>query len=72
MNTGMLWFDNSDAELETKISKAAAYYEKKYGKKPDTVLVHPSEFDKDTTVEGLTIRSYRPVLPGRIWIGIEE
>jgi len=75
MTSGMLWFDNSNTTLAQKIQKAAAYYEKKYGRKPDLCLVHPSMFLPDTGVgEGmsLTVRPYRPVLPGHIWIGIEE
>ena len=78
MKTGMLWFDNSKASLEVKIKKAAEYYEKKHGCKPDLVLIHPSmlgdralngmNFESD----GLVVRTYRPVLPGHIWLGIED
>jgi len=69
----MLWFDNSQTELNTKIQKAVDYYHKKYGQIPDLCLVHPNML-KDTTVEEekITIRPYRPVLPGHIWIGIED
>jgi hypothetical protein len=50
------------------------YYCKKYGRKPDMVLVNPSMLEgKDTpAIDGLTVRPYRPVLPGHIWIGIED
>ena len=73
MHTGMLWFDNSQTELNTKIQKAVDYYHKKYGQIPDLCLVHPNML-KDTIVEEekITIRPYRPVLPGHIWIGIED
>lgn len=73
MNTGMLWFDNSNITLEAKIKKAAAYYQKKYERKPELVLVHPNVLpETPIEIEGLTIRPYRPVLPGHIWIGCEE
>lgn len=78
MHTGMLWFDNSQTTLSAKINKAIAYYEKKYGHKPDLVLVNPSMLDGTAPngmrfeSDGLTVRSYRPVLPGHIWIGIED
>jgi hypothetical protein len=75
MHTGMLWFDNSQTTLNTKIQKAMDYYHKKYGKKPDLCLVHPSMLEtnqKQLEVNMLTVRSYRPVLPGHIWIGIED
>jgi len=73
MHTGMLWFDNSETELNTKIQKAVDYYHKKYGRTPDLCLVHPNML-KDTILEEekITIRPYRPVLPGHIWIGIED
>jgi len=69
----MLWFDNSQTELDTKIQKAVDYYHKKYGRTPDLCLVHPNML-KDTVLneEKITVRPYRPVLPGHIWIGIED
>lgn len=74
MHTGMLWFDNSQTALTVKIQKACEYYEKKYGRKPDLVLLHPSMMGTalTTQVNGLSVRAYRPVLPGHIWIGIED
>ena len=73
MHTGMLWFDNSQTELDAKIQKAVDYYHKKYGRTPDLCLVHPNML-KDTVLneEKITVRPYRPVLPGHIWIGIED
>lgn len=75
MNTGMLWFDNSQSPLTVKIQKAVDYYSKKYGHIPDLCLVHPSMLEKSQKqmeVNKLTVRPYRKVLPGHIWIGIED
>jgi len=75
MKTGMLWFDNSQTTLTVKIQKAAEYYEKKYGRKPDLVLIHPSMLEQNQRqleVNKITVRPYRPVLPGHIWVGIED
>ena len=73
MHTGMLWFDNSQTALNTKIRKAIDYYHKKYGRSPDLCLVHPSMLkDSNLEVEKITIRPYRPVLPGHLWIGVED
>jgi hypothetical protein len=75
MHTGMLWFDNSQTALTVKIQKAVDYYHKKYGRNPDLCLVHPSMLDKSQRqleINKLTVRPYRPVLPGHIWIGIED
>ena len=73
MHTGMLWFDDSQSTLTAKIQKAMEYYHKKYGRAPDLCLVHPNML-KDTKLEedGITVRPYRPVLPGHIWIGVED
>lgn len=73
MHTGMLWFDNSQVALDVKIQKAMEYYHKKYGRIPDLCLVHPSML-KDTKLNErhITVRPYRPVLPGHIWIGVED
>ena len=75
MHTGMLWFDNSDSPIKRKIEKAIDYYHKKYGRYPDLCLVHPSMLEKSVkqlTVGNLAVRPYSPVLPGHIWIGIED
>lgn len=75
MHTGMLWFDNSQTALTVKIQKAADYYTKKYGRAPDLVLVHPSMLEtnqRQLEFNKLTVRPYRPVLPGHIWVGIED
>jgi hypothetical protein len=78
MHTGMLWFDNSQTALNIKIQKAVDYYHKKYGRTPDLCLVHPSMLDaqerneRQFEMDKLTVRPYRPVLPGHIWIGIED
>jgi hypothetical protein len=77
MSTGMLWFDNSKNPLSVKIQKAMDYYEKKYGRKPDLCLVNPSmmglpQEGNPVDIQGLNVRAYRPVLPGHIWIGIED
>lgn len=75
MHTGMLWFDNSKTSLVVKIQKAVDYYVKKYNRQPDLCLVHPSMLEgnvRQMEVEKITVRPYRPVLPGHIWIGIED
>ncbi len=82
MHVGMLWFDNSpNVNLVTKINKAVDYYRRKYHREPNLCLIHPSMISDGKAgtdasnldhVTGMTIRPYRPVLPGHIWIGIED
>jgi len=69
----MLWFDDSQITLNMKIQKATEYYHKKYGRTPDLCLVHPNMLkDAKLAEDGITVRPYRPVLPGHIWIGVED
>ena len=75
MNVGMLWLAHASESLTENVRKAAAYYEKKYGRTPDLCLVHPSmmgsESEPVNEVGGVTVRSWRPVLPGTLWIGVD-
>jgi hypothetical protein len=72
MNIGMLWFDNDQkSELAVKISRAASYYQSKYGKKPNLCFVHPSMLPHDQPKpNGIEIRTTRSVLPNHFWIGV--
>lgn len=73
MHTGMLWFDDSQTTLDIKIQKAVDYYHKKYGRTPNLCLVHPNMLgDEKFKEEKITVRPYRPVLPGHLWIGNED
>jgi hypothetical protein len=76
MHTGMLWFDNDPhTTLSVKIQKAMDFYSKKFGRIPDICLVHPSMLEsgqKQFELGKLTIRPYRPVMPGHLWIGVED
>ncbi len=79
MNSGMLWFDNDPkTALTAKIARAAEYYRQKYGRQPNVCLIHPSMMENDSPAQSalgvaeVTVRPYRPVLPGHLWIGVEE
>lgn len=76
MHTGLLWFDNDPrTTLSVKIQKAMEYYSKKFGRKPDLCLVHPSMLDagqRQINLEKLVVRAYRSVMPGHFWIGTED
>ena len=84
MKTGMLWFDNDPkTSLATKIERAVEYYRRKYGRDPNLCLVHPSMAplspdgdtppnSESTNLGGVVVRAYKPVLPGHLWVGIEQ
>lgn len=75
MHTGMLWFDNTpNLTLQVRIEKAAEYYRRKYHREPNLCLIHPGMADEDqpSEVGTMTVRSYQPILPGHLWIGLED
>jgi hypothetical protein len=73
MNTGILWFYGEKKPLEESIKKAVKYYENKYGRTPNLCLVHPSALEGNVHLSlTMSIRPYRPVLPGHIWVGMED
>jgi len=74
MKTGMLWFDNDPkTDLPTKISRAAAYYQKKYGQMPDVCFVHPTMMGgASLKPQGIDVRPTRQVLPHHLWLGVME
>ena len=74
MHVGMLWFDNTpNISLKTKIEKAVKYYRQKYHREPNLCLIHPNMIeDEKPEMDSMTIRPYQPVLPGHLWIGIED
>ena len=79
MNVGMLWFDNdARTALNAKVERAADYYRQKYGRLPDLCLVHPSMLVEPRpecvggTAGKVTLRANRLILPGHLWIGVED
>ncbi len=83
MHIGMLWYDNTpNVSLKLRIEKAVDYYRRKYHQEPNLCLIHPSMLDGDkghakdnkdlAQVGSMTVRPYGPVLPGHLWIGIED
>lgn len=79
---GMLWFDNSPADaLAVKVERAAAYYRRKYEKKPTLCFVHPSMLPKSEKPDEpeqpylageIEVRRSRSVLPNHFWIGVDN
>lgn len=79
MITGMLWFDNDPkTALAAKIERAAEYYRRKYGADPNLCLVNPAMLQTGgpstvlRSAQGIAVRPWRPVLPGHLWIGIDD
>jgi hypothetical protein len=74
MNMGMMWFDNDPKKtLTTKIVEAATHYKDKYGIIPDACMVNPGMLSEpEFHVGRVTVKPLRSILPGHLWIGVEE
>jgi hypothetical protein len=85
MDIGMLWFDNDrQADLNIKVNRAVAYYQNKYGQKPNLCFVNPCMIftngnggglhtnGKLKTDNGVEIRQSQSLLPNHFWLGIER
>lgn len=71
MTFGMLWFDNSKSPLRDKIIRAADYYRQKYGQVPNCCLVNAAQFEQlDLGI--LKVEGAKNILPGHLWIGVEQ
>lgn len=72
METGMLWYDNDpNTELPTKVNRAAAYYQKKYGQLPNLCFVNPKMLgdDQDTPCP-IEVKTNQSILHHHLWIGV--
>jgi hypothetical protein len=75
MNTGMLWFDaDKSSEIKAKIQRAAAYYQAKYGRRPNVCFTHPGTLGESGVerVGGLEVVPSVSVLQDHYWLGIRE
>jgi len=83
MDIGMLWFDNdSSTSFQRKVKRASAHYQNKFGKVPDTCVVHPSMVENGSRetvqegtgykVENLIVEKSERVLPHHFWIGVSH
>jgi len=74
MNIGMMWFDNDPkTSLTQKVIKAADYYRHKYGSVPTGCWVNPKQMSEAELRLGVvTVKPMRGILPGCLWIGMEE
>lgn len=64
----MLWFDNSGKPLAERVSRAASYYQAKYGKTPTTCLLPMSE-EIPGSVGGICCERQPNVLQCHMMIG---
>jgi hypothetical protein len=74
MREGMLWFDNDPRrDLAQKVGRAAAHYRNKFGRRPNTCYVHPSELSKGARkIDGVHVAALPSVLRHHFWVGEDD
>lgn len=74
MDTGMLWFDDSDRSVEDKVKRAAAYYIEKYERQPNLCVVHPSMVEEKDGIEvgQIAVKPASAIMPHHYWIGVHQ
>jgi len=69
MELGLLWYDNSDSSLDSKVAKAAARYRERFGEDPTVCYVHPTMVEP---VADIQIEPSPRILEHHLWLGREE
>ena len=75
MRVGMLWYDAQVGQpLPKRIERAAEYYERKYGGRPNLCVMHPTTAESANDTESVMkkLRVSDSVLPDHFWLGIER
>ncbi len=77
MDCGLLWFDDDSRGIEEKVQRAAAHFQRKYGRMPNVCFVHPSMLGGNGKPQMLRageveVRPGRAILPDHFWLGVEE
>ena len=75
MNIGMLWFDEDhSASLPMRVERAAVYYQTKYGRHPNTCVMHPQTLGEvdPGVIPMVKVETSVKVLPEHFWVGCEE
>lgn len=75
MQIGMMWLDiDPKTSLTQKVITAADYYRHKYGCVPTGCRVNPKALITETEIHVgiVTVKPMREIMPGHLWIGMEE
>lgn len=75
MNIGMLWFDEDpSSSLPSRVERAASYYQSKYGRQPNTCVLHPNTLGEvdPASIPAVKVETSMRVLPEHFWVGVEE
>lgn len=68
----MLWYDDGKDGLEARASRAAKYYEEKYGKKPNCCQVPAGLVDGTTMAAGMIVKAASDIPKKHLRVWFEE
>lgn len=76
MKIGLLLFDDDKKRtLAEKIDLAVSYYQKKYGRDPDTCYVNPNELNAKeggkVRIGKITLRPNITIIKNHFWLGVD-
>lgn len=67
----MMW--QSARPLAERVVKAASYYERKYGRKPNMAMAHPRWLSAERLIiHGVQVMGDRYILDSCLWIGVAD
>lgn len=73
METGLLWYDASNASIDVKIEAAAKRYAERFSKRPTTCFAHPNTVGQSPKKVGaISVKTSPCILPNHFWIGVEK
>jgi hypothetical protein len=75
MKIGLLWYDDTGADLATKVEEAAQRYRDKFGRRPNRCYVNPADLPAEESGfshDGIKLMASSAILPDHFWVGIER
>lgn len=75
MKIGMLWFDeNPSMQLTSRVERAAFYYKSKYGRLPNTCVLHPDTLGENdpASIPLVRVETSIKILPEHFWMGVDK
>jgi hypothetical protein len=74
MEVGLLWYDDSQADLAAKVQEAAERYREKFGRRPNRCYVNPASLPgkgKVLSLDGIKVLTSPTILPNHFWVGVQ-
>ena len=72
MNIGMLWLDADQVRsFDEKVSRAADYYQEKYGSFPELCFVNSKMLTEEKNIGHIAVKRIKSVQLNHFWLGME-